>query len=124
MRVVEDVPRLELGQLRQLPGWLAFVAAGRVALVVEGEAADRVVEVDLARDRLGRVWLRCPGCSSRRRYLHLLDGALRCRGARCHALRYYAQMIPGRSWWRELVVRPVLRRRGAQRTASMGAKFQ
>ena len=108
--LVEDVPRLEISQLRAMNNWPAMQDAGgaRVTIGLEGGKA-RVHEVPLIREPPGalkrRWWLQCPSCGARRRHLYLHQDELACRT--CHALLFYQQALPAR--FREHVGLPVLR---------------
>jgi len=109
--LIEDVPRLDLQQLRGLPNWIKLRDAGRAQVKVALPGGDKVfVEVTLDREPPAwprrRWWLICDGCTSRRRHLYLLRGDLRCR--RCHQLLYAQQALPHCSW-REEVGLPILR---------------
>jgi hypothetical protein len=67
-----------------------------------------------------RRWFACPSCAHRRRFLHLVDGRVGCRG--CLGLLYREQCWPD-SRWRRDVLRPVLRM--WRRTVRQGkARFQ
>jgi hypothetical protein len=52
-----------------------------------------------------RRWFACPCCAHRRRFLHLVDGRVGCRG--CLGLIYREQGWPD-SRWRRDVLRPAL----------------
>jgi hypothetical protein len=100
--VVEDVPRLDLAEIKALPSWPEFKRRREVTIAV----TDIEVVVRLVTDSttLGmRWWLVCPECSSRRMYLHLLHGRLACRC--CLGLLYFRQAIPD-TRWRSEVARP------------------
>lgn len=130
--LVEDVPRIELAQIRALPSWNTIKQAGEVRLVVEfhGEQIDQWVRLASDETPYGqRHWFVCPGprCGSSRRrhlYLHLGragvaasgDGWLLCRQCCAGGLLYYQQSIQSR--WREEVGLPVLRLWRAARSAA------
>ena len=118
--LIEDVPRLNLQQIRALPNWRELRNAGGANVEMAlpcGNAT--VVDVILEREPRGwvrrRWWLICKGCGSRRRHLYLLRGELRCR--RCHGLLYHQQTLP-HCRWRDEVGIPVLRLWRATKAAS------
>ena len=75
--VVEDVPRLALAQIKDLPSWPAYQRQRRE---VNGEAV--IVKLTTDTTSIGIPWwLTCPRCSSRRLHLHLLHGRLAAAAA-------------------------------------------
>ena len=108
MICVEDVPRLDIKQLKGLPHWPGIRKAKRVVLSLANGATARRVEIALTVDAtaLGeRWWFQCL-CGSRRKFLYLRDGHLRCR--RCQQLLYIQQRLP-QTRWREETGRPLLK---------------
>lgn len=99
---VEDVPRLELDQIKQGADWPAITRAGVVEVKVEarhGENSTHRIKLTTDRTLWGRRWwFVCPaGCGRRCKHLYLNeDGALSCR--RCwgdgKGLLYYQQALP------------------------------
>ena len=132
--LVEDVPRLEIAQLRELPAWNAIKKAGEAHLILEyrGERIDQRVRLSSDETPWGRrYWFICPGprCGSSRRrhlYLHGSPGddrrdlqVLLCRRCCAGGLLYFQQAMPGsRSSFREEMGLPILRRWRATKTAS------
>ena len=102
--VVEDVPRLELAQIKQGADWPAVTQAGEVE--VKAQAPDGVCSshhLKLTSDCTlwgRRWWFVCPaGCGRRCLHLYLDEGgALSCRRCWGHGkgLLYYQQALPAR----------------------------
>ena len=108
--LVEDIPRLEISQLRNLNAWPALTEAGAARVTFGFEGVEAIVlDVPLVQEPPGalkrRWWFKCPSCSARCRHLYLHQDELACRS--CHGLLYYQQVLPAR--WREEVGIPILR---------------
>ncbi len=109
--LIEDVPRLEIWQLRALPNWEQLRDAGgaRVEMAL-ADGTKALVAVIFNREPPAwprrRWWLICDGCGSRRRHLYFHQDELKCR--QCHQLLYAQQALPHCSW-REEVGLPILR---------------
>lgn len=129
--LVEDVPRLELAQIRALPTWNTIKQTGEVQLDLEYQGIQINQRICLTWDETPwgrRFWFVCPGprCrSSRRRHLYLHgspggdDWQLLCRRCCAGGLLYFQQSMPGsRSRWREEVGLPILRLWRATKTAN------
>jgi hypothetical protein len=110
--VVEDVPKLTVGQLRALKEWPSIRSRREATLVVEVDGRRRTVSVPLVVEDVrggARHWLACPSCGSRRRNLHVSAGAVACRA--CLGLLYAEQAMPPAAWKRRVAI-PILRSLG------------
>jgi hypothetical protein len=115
MRVLEDVPRLDIAVVRQLPAWPTLQDRGGGQVIIEVAGEPVVISIVLVTDTtsLGqRWWFRCR-CGARRRHLYLQDSQLLCRGPRCANLLYYTQQLAD-TRWRQEAARPALRSRSSR----------
>lgn len=102
MLVVEDLPRLDVAQIRALPEWPRIRAAGEVSIVI-GQGPAQTVRLASDDTIWGtRWWWCCPACSRRKKHLFLVEGKLACR--RCHRALYFQQALPGCRWRRDTAI--------------------
>lgn len=116
---LEQIPRLDVADLKALPYWPELRARSGGTLLVDTQHGAVHVDFRLTTDvtSLGRrYWFEC-GCGQRRKHLYLRAAELRCR--RCHRLLYGVQLLPDTRWRRD-VARPLLRavRTGRKRTTA------
>ncbi len=107
--LLEDCPRIELAQLRQMPAWSRFKEEGHGSLHIEVDGESRYVEVELTTDEATfgtRHWLSCSSCGAKREHLYLGAGRVACR--ECLELVYLQHSWP-RSRWRDEVGRPAIK---------------
>ena len=125
--LVEDVPRVELAQIRNASDWPALTAAGGVELTLRIPDGDPSVHrIQLVSDQTPwgkRWWLVCPARCGRK-CLHLYiqtDGNLSCR--QCwgngQGLLYYQQTLA--TGFREEVGVPTLRQQRALNVSNHGS---
>ncbi len=107
--LVEDCPRIELAQLRRLPGWPRFKEEGRASLHIEVDGDLREVVVELTTDEATfgiRHWMNCSSCGAKREHLYVGADRVACR--ECLGLVYYQHSWP-RSRWRDEIGRPAFK---------------
>jgi len=109
MLVVEDLPRLDVADLKGAQDWLEIAAKGTA--MVHLQDGDRIINCNLTllQDKTpfgSRAWFACPACGARRKHLLVAEGKLACRA--CLGAYYRRHAWPDSTWRRE-VGRPVLR---------------
>ena len=118
MLIVEDLPCVDIADLKELPDWPESKSRGFAKVCVQTEEQKIICTVKLIEDMATfgiRTWFACPICGTRRKHLHVNNGHLACRI--CLGAQYLRHSWPG-SRWREDVGRPVLKAwRQAKRAA-------
>lgn len=111
MLVVENMLRLDIADLKELPAWPQFKMSGRATVHLQAGSNEGACVLALLQDETPfgtRMWFACPtpSCGRRCKHLYLVDGRLACR--ECLGAWYLREAWPG-SRWRDEVGRPALK---------------